>query len=215
MALTFERRNYDPYLAVGAPLLLAVLELFHPHPPHDLLQLNFHVWLWIHYLQIPLFPLSALAVAIVIRGLNGTAASIARVGLFVFAIDYTAFDTAAGIVTGELVKAAHASGNPEVWRPAIEAVWDHPIIGGSPHKAPVLAVVGTMSWLIALLSTAIAMRRAGVSWGPVLVIAFAAFPLLLFKTHAWPGGPITFGTLSIGAAWLTIQSRTRSTILDP
>jgi hypothetical protein len=49
-------------LVVGAPLLLAVVELFHPHP-HDLLNLDVDTWLAVHYAQIPLFPLSALAVA--------------------------------------------------------------------------------------------------------------------------------------------------------
>src|SRR6476661_226149 len=118
MGSTYINRGYDPFVTIGAPVALAVLEVFHPHPPHDLLQLNYRLWLWIHYLQIPLFPLSALAMAVLIRGVRGFSASLARVALFVFAIAYTAFDTAAGVVTGELVKAAHASTNPESWRPA-------------------------------------------------------------------------------------------------
>jgi hypothetical protein len=202
MGSTYINRGYDPFVTIGAPLALAVLEVFHPHPPHDLLQLNYRLWLWIHYLQIPLFPLSALAMAVLIRGVRGFSASLARVALFVFAIAYT----------GELVKAAHASTNPESWRPAIDAVWNHSVIGGSPHGAPALAVIGTMAWLVAGLSAAIALRRAGASLGPVIVIAFSALPLLIFKTHAWPGGPVTFGSLAIGAAWLLLDRRSRSTL---
>lgn len=48
-------------LIVGAPLLLAAVELLHPHPG-DLLDLDAKTWLAVHYAQILLFPLSALAV---------------------------------------------------------------------------------------------------------------------------------------------------------
>ena len=53
-------RGWRIALIVGAPLLLAIVELFHPHPD-DLLQVDVKTWLAVHYAQIPLFPLSALA----------------------------------------------------------------------------------------------------------------------------------------------------------
>jgi CheY-like chemotaxis protein len=55
-------------LSVGAPLLLAVVELFHPHPG-DVLSLDVQTWLAVHYAQILLFPLSALAVTALSRNL--------------------------------------------------------------------------------------------------------------------------------------------------
>jgi hypothetical protein len=42
-------------LICGAPLLLAVVEILHPQP-HDLLNLNLHLWLVVHYTQIALVP---------------------------------------------------------------------------------------------------------------------------------------------------------------
>jgi hypothetical protein len=39
-------------------LLLAAVELFHPHP-HDPLDLDVQTWLAVHYAQIVLFPLGA------------------------------------------------------------------------------------------------------------------------------------------------------------
>ena len=45
-----ERRWPVTVLVVGAPLLLAVLEVFHPHPG-DLLKLDVRTWLVVHYLQ--------------------------------------------------------------------------------------------------------------------------------------------------------------------
>jgi hypothetical protein len=86
-------------LVIGAPLSLAVLEIFHPHP-HDLFQLDLRAWLLVHYLQIVLFPLSALAVVVLVRGCTGVAAALCRVAMFVFATSFVAFDTAAGVVTG-------------------------------------------------------------------------------------------------------------------
>src|SRR6266705_3293354 len=117
-------------LIVGAPLLLAVVELFHPHPG-DLLDLDAKTWLAVHYAQILLFPLSALAVSALVNNQAGVAATVCRVAMFVFAISFVAFDSAAGVVTGILVD--------------------------------------------------------GIS---------------IFRTHAWPGGPLTFGGMAIAAGWL-------------
>jgi len=85
-------------LAVGAPLALAVLEVFHPHV-HDLMDVDVRLWLTIHYAQIPLFMLSALAMAALVHGYKGIAPAVCRVALFVFAASYIPFDTAAGVVT--------------------------------------------------------------------------------------------------------------------
>jgi uncharacterized membrane protein YqjE len=142
-------------LSVGAPLALAVVELFHPHP-HDLLDLDVHTWLVVHYAQIPLFALSALAIAALVSGQRGIAATLCRVAMFVFAVSFTAFDTAAGVVTGILVKAAHISGTPEAWRVPIDAVWTHPIMGGSPLiPAPFLAVLGSIALSISAVAAAV------------------------------------------------------------
>jgi len=173
-------------LVVGAPLLLAVVELFHPHP-HDLLDLDVQTWLAVHYAQILLFPLSAMAVAALIRGRAGVAAIICRVAMLVFAISYTAFDTAAGVVTGILIKAAHTSGTPDVWRAAIDAVWTHPIMGGSPLvPAPLLAVLGSVALPVGTVAAGVSLKRAGSSWAPVMLLALAGFGISVFKTHAWP-----------------------------
>jgi hypothetical protein len=189
-------------LVVGAPLLLAVVELFHPHP-HDLLNLDVDTWLAVHYAQIPLFPLSALAVVALVRGRVGVAATVCRVAMFVFAVSYTAFDTAAGAVTGILIKAAHKSGTPDAWRAPIDAVWTHPITGGSPLiAAPLLAVLGTFALPVGAVAAAFSLKRAGNSWPPVVLLALSSFGIGIFKTHAWPGGPLTFGGLAVAAGWL-------------
>jgi hypothetical protein len=199
-------------LIVGAPLLLAVLEIFHPHL-HDVMGLEPRRWLTIHYAQLPLFALVALAMVRLVHGHVGIPAILTRVAMFIFAVCYLAFDTAAGIVTGILVEAARASGSPETWRAAIETVWGHAIIGGSGNTAqpPLLAVLGTVMWPLGAIAAAISLRRHGSSWPPLIVLILTSFGLLLFRTHAWPGGPVTFGGLAIAGAWLA-TSRHASTV---
>jgi hypothetical protein len=74
--------------------------------------------------------------------------------MFVFGVSYVAFDTAAGVVTGVLVRAAHATNAPEQWRGPLLAIWAHAVIGGSSDGAPLLAVLGTTAWLVGSLAAA-------------------------------------------------------------
>ena len=205
-----DRRWPEIFLVVGAPLALAILEVFHPHPG-DLLKLDLSRWLAVHYLQIPLFPLVGLAVVVLLRGRTDIAATISRVAMFVFGVSYTAFDTAAGVVTGVLVEAARASDNPEAWRPAIEAVWSNPIVGGSPlMAAPLLATLGGVALSVGAVTAAISLKRAGSSWAPVALLALSSFGLGIFKTHAWPGGPLTFAGIALAGAWLEWERSRKS-----
>jgi hypothetical protein len=197
------QRFFEIALVIGAPLLLAVVECFHPHP-RDPLDLDVSTWLAVHYAQIALFPLSALALVALVRGRAGVAAVLCRVAMFVFAISYTAFDTAAGVVTGILVKAAHNSGTPDAWRASIDAIWRHPIMGGSPLliPPPFLAVLGSVALSVGTVAAGVSLKRAGSSWAPVVLLALAGFGIGVFKTHAWPGGPLTFGGLAVAGGWL-------------
>ena len=209
MKTTSHQHILETLLVVGGPLSLAVLEMVHPHP-HDLFQLDLQTWLVVHYLQIPLMPLAALATIVLVRGLSGFAAAMARVGMSVFAVTYTAFDTAAGVVTGVLVKAARATSTPEAWRAPVMEVWRHPIIGGAPGTVPLLAVLGAVAWLLGALGAAVAVRRAGGPWTPVVLLVVSALGLVVFRTHAWPGGPVSFGSLAAAGAWLRWERTARA-----
>jgi hypothetical protein len=185
--------------AIGAPLALAIVEVFHPHP-HNLLDIDIQRWMAVHYAQMLLFPLAALAECTLVAGMPGAAAALCRAAMFVFAVSYVAFDTAAGVVTGVLVQAAHVDGASEVWRRSIHAIWDHAVVGGSSDGAPALAVIGTMAWLVGTVAAAVACRRAGRSWLATAALVVSAFGLFVFRTHAWPGGPVTFGALAVAIA---------------
>jgi len=154
---------------------------------------------------LALFPLAALSQMLLIRGRTGYAAGLCRFAMFVFGVSYVAFDTAAGLVTGVLVRAAYASNAPEQWRGPLLAIWTHAVIGGSSDGAPLLAVLGTTAWLTGSLLAAFIVRRAGSSWLPVVCLGVSALGLSVFRTHAWPGGPVTFGSLALAAALIEIE----------
>ena len=206
--MEIEPELWEIVLSVGAPLVLAVVEVFHPHP-HDLFKLDINAWLFVHYAQLLLFPLSALGFAILVRGKTGVAAIICRVAMFVFGVLYLAFDTAAGLVTGILVKAAQSSGTPDVWQAAIDTVWKHPILGGAP--APLFAILGSVALSIGAAAAAVSFKRTGSSWLPVLLLVLSSFGIAVFKTHAWPGGPLTFGGMALATAWLQWERTARAT----
>jgi len=191
--------------AIAVPLSLAIVELFHPHP-HDLLDVDLRRWMAVHYAQIVLFPLAALAECALVADVSGAAAAVCRAAMFVFGVSYVAFDTAAGVVVGVLVQAAHGGGAPDNWRPPVEAIWDHPVVGGSSDGAPALAVIGTTAWLVGTLAATVALRRAH-SWVATAALAVSAFGLFVFRTHAWPGGPISFGALAVAAAYTARTAR--------
>ena len=211
MNLHKQPRWLDAVLVVGAPLSLAVLELFHPRAD-DLLKVDVQTWLVVHYLQIPLFPLVAVALAVLVRGRRDVAAALCRVAAFIFGASYVAFDTAAGVVTGILVKAAQVSGTAEAWRAPLDVVWTHPIMGGSPSiPAPFLAVLGSVAVSVAAVAAALSLKRDGTSLGPLVLLSLSSFGIAIFKTHAWPGGPLTFGGIAIAADWL-LWERARSEV---
>jgi hypothetical protein len=63
---------------------------------------------------------------------------------------------------------------------------------------PLLAMLGVVAWLLG----AVAVRRAGSSWTRVVLLVMSAPGLVVSRTHAWPGGPVTFESLAAAAAWL-------------
>lgn len=201
MSPVTQRGPIETCLLVASPLALGTLEIFHPHV-HDVFDLPLDRWLAVHYSQMLLFPLAALSVVLLVRGRRGFAAGLARVAMFLFGASYVAFDTAAGVVTGELVKAAQATGAPELWRPQVMAIWTHPIIGGAPGTTPLLAVAGSVAWSVGLVMAAFIEFRARRSWVAILLLIVSAFGLGVFRTHAWPGGPVSFGALGLAAAWI-------------
>src|SRR5918997_1180639 len=112
---------------LGTPLVLAVLEIFHPRPSGVAGSVEVGGWfMWFHIIQVPLIGLIALAVYLLTEGLEGRAVSVSRWSIGVFAVFFSAYDAAAGIGTGYALREARglsAEGQAAVY----EVVKDLPL----------------------------------------------------------------------------------------
>jgi len=182
---------------LGAPLALALLEIFHPERPNNASEaVEQGVWfMWFHFIQVPLIGLIALAVYLLTDGLEGGAVMVSRWAIGVFAVFFSAYDAAAGIGTGYALR--NAQGLSAGAQEAIyEAVKDMPVVS----LIFGLSVVGSLAWVVALVAAALALRRAGASLGPFILLILAG--VFLLGGHPYPAGTLAFGSFFVAAAWL-------------
>jgi hypothetical protein len=59
-----------------------------------------------------------------------------------------------------------------------------------------------MALSLGTVAAGISLKLDGSSWGPVILLALSGFGIAIFQTHAWPGGPLTFGGIAVAGAWL-------------
>src|SRR5215210_964386 len=187
---------------LGAPLALAILEIFHPERPTSATEAAEQgVWfMWFHFIQVPLIGLIALAVYLLTEGLEGRAVSVSRWAIGVFAVFFSAYDAAAGIGTGYALRAAQglsAEGQAAVY----EVVKDLPLFS-LPFG---LSVVGSLAWVVALVAAAKALRRVGASRGLFILLILAG--VFLMGGHPYPAGTLAFGCFFLAAAWLEFAQR--------
>ena len=186
---------------LGAPFALALLEIFHPERPNSASEaVEQGVWfMWFHFIQVPLIGLIALAVYLLADGLEGRAVSVSRWAIGVFAVFFSAYDAAAGIGTGYALR--NAQGLSAGAQEAIyEAVKDMPVLS----LIFGLSVVGSLAWVVALVAAAVALRRAGASLGPFILLILAG--VFLMGGHPYPAGTLAFGCFFLAAAWLEFAS---------
>jgi hypothetical protein len=188
--------SFPRIIIFGAPLILGLLELGHPAllPGDDIVATIAPMAIWwttLHVLQVPLFALLGFAVFLLVRGLDSRAATISRYAIAVFIVVYPAFDAAVGIASGIL---SRISTSPELEAGLQQLFWG-PVTGS-------MAIVGSVSWLVALLAAAWAWRIRG---APALAVgALALSGVLLAVGHIRPLGPLACLFFLIGAAMLEL-----------
>lgn len=171
---------------VAAPgLVLAVAGLFHPSA---LTPASAATWWQLHVLLLPVFPLLAGVVWLLLRGERDWIAWVARIAAYTYAVFYTGLDVLAGIGAGYVVDSA---GRPSQ---AMQDLFD---IGNA------LAVYGVHAFLVAAIATGIALiRRDGTAAFPgALVFIAAAVPFLQAHIY-WPVGGVSMLGLAVGAGAL-------------
>lgn len=186
---------------LGTPLALAVLEVFHPQPDSVAEGVEQGAWfMWFHMIQLLLTGLIALAVYLLTEGLEGRAVSVS-LAIGVFAVFFSAYDAAAGVATGFVLRSAQelsVEGQTAVYETAIDMPGLSLIFG--------LSIVGTSAWVVALVAAAVALRRAGASRGPFVLLILAG--IFMLGGHIFPWGTLAFGCFFVAAAWLELGSGT-------
>ena len=192
-------------LLVGVPLAFSVILAFHPMiGDYEGLQDVTTRFQIVHVAMVLAIPLLAVAIHQLLGGMGGRAATIGRVALIPFVafyVPYVAFEGVALGVLGQELNALPADQRDAVAVPMVESFAGNPILG----EPGVFWALGTTAWLVVIVSTVLAFRRAGAPVGLQLLIGAAA----LIGAHAPPLAPI--GWLCFAAAgWMVLRARRAS-----
>ena len=179
-----------PWLAfaIGVPLAWAVLLWFHPDVDrnHVYADLRDEVVAYqvVHVGTLVFIGLIGLVVYLLVRDLPGRAARISRLAIGPFVLVYGAYEAVIGLAVGALVE--HGNDLPVRQRPAvadaIQSLADNVIVG----DPGVLASVGALAWIVAVLAAAVAYRRVG---APLVATVLLGLSLVVVS-HPPPIGSI-------------------------
>jgi hypothetical protein len=171
---------------VGVPLAWAILLLFHPGGEGTEIYQDLHDkvtrWMVVHVGMLLFIPLFAAAVYLLVRGIEGTAAQVSRIGLALFVVFYGAFELLQGVGVGILVNEVNSI-PPAEREDLVQDFAEHPLIG----PFGVFNSIGGLGLLVAMIAAGVALRRhAG---APRSVLVLLALSGLLIGAHPPPYGP--------------------------
>src|SRR5215472_18024423 len=188
----------------GTPVAFATTGFLHlvPWPAGSAIEaytrLRDHAALWItlHVAQLLLILLLAVAIYWLTEGLTSTPARVSRVALLPYLVFYSAFATITGVSKG--LVAHYGSQLP----PARQAVLPG-VIGTldlSPqHPVPfTIALIGALSWAVAVVAAAVALRQAGAPWTATIPLGLAG--VIGAIGDGPPYGPVAMALFLIAAA---------------
>ncbi len=154
----------------------------------------------VHVGMVLAFCLLAVGMNVLLEGLRGRAASVARITLIPFAafyIPYLAFEGFAIGALGQELNGLPAAERDAVAAPLIENLATNPIMG----EPGIFWAVGTTAWIVVVVATVLAFRRAGAPTRLQVLLGASA----LIAGHTPPVGPI--GLLCFAAAsWMVLRA---------
>jgi hypothetical protein len=191
---TDRRRWARRIFLIAVPVSTALVIAGHPPDPATATDLGPDTdrYIAIHVALLFMLPLLGVAVWMLLDGLRGVAATVARLLLPFALVFYAAFDALVGIGAGVLAREAMEVGEARAGAEALAARWMQ-----IPMPLPIVSTLGTLGWTAALLAAAVAHARAG---SPLLAVAGLAVagPLFGFG-HPFVTGLIGMGGLVVAA----------------
>jgi len=198
---------------VAVPLLWGVLLFLHPGGDGDFYPLvsdQVVEWQVTHVGTMLFIPLMGAAIYVLLRGVTGTAAQVARLAILPFVVFYAAFEILIGVGSGIIVNEVNAL--PEADR----AVGAQVVDGFTEHALPfVFSTLGSLALLVAMLGAGIAFLKPVTGWrrwAPLLLLALAT-PLIAI--HEPPFGPVGLGLFIATVALLARRQPETSASLVP
>jgi hypothetical protein len=177
----------------GPALVLAGLGLTHPQ---ELTAASASWWTTLHILLLPIFPLLAVSLWLLLRGVPGPVAWVARIAAYGYAVFYSVTDVVVGIAAGELTRFNAARGVPER---TVEV--DRLFTVGNE-----LGGIGVGCFLVACAATALAVVvRGGRPALPGALVLLVAGVLFSGGWHVyWPAGVVTMLVLAVGLGLVAV-----------
>ncbi len=198
---------------IGVPLAWAVLLMFHPTGDGEAItyadvQDQVTAWLTVHLGMMIFIPLIAVALYLLLRGVEGTAAQVARIALVPFVVFYGAYEVLLGVGTGILVHDVNGMVPSEQAAGAAVAneFTDNILIRGFS----VLSSLGSVAFITAAIAGGIALHRhAGAPRSVAVLLGLAGF---LITAHPPPFGPLGLALFIIA---VLIYLRSQAAVVAP
>jgi hypothetical protein len=192
---------------IGVPLLWGILLLFHPGGEGDAIYLdvedNVTRFQVVHIGMMLFIPLMAVAVYLLLRGVEGTAAWVSRIALVPFVVVYSTWEALQGIGVGILVN--ELNGLPQAEQALrtdlVQGFAEHALIG----PFGVFVSIGSLGFIVAAIAAGIALhRQAGAPVSVPILLGIAGF---LITAHPPPYGPTGLALFIVA---VVIYARSRS-----
>jgi hypothetical protein len=202
---------------IGVPLAWAVLLLFHPGGEGDIypaLRDDVTRWLIVHVGTLVFIPLLAVAIYLLVRGIETTAARVCRIALALFALFYTALEVLMGIGTGVLVQ--DVNGLPVAERGTGSTLVNDFTENILVRDFGVFNSIGSLSLITATIAAGIALRQqAGVPLSVPILLGLCGFMIAAHPPPFGPIGLVLFMTAVLLYARSQAAARTRAPLAQP
>jgi hypothetical protein len=198
-------RNEAAFI-IGVPIAWGLLLLLHPggeaSDVYGALEDSVARGLIVHIGMLFFIPLMAVAVYLLLRGVEGRAAQVSRIGLVPFVVFYSAWETLQGIANAVLVNEVNGLSGAEQTLGAelVQDFAESPLV----RDLGVLALIGTIGFVVATIAAGIALRRhAGASQSVAIMIGLSGF---LITAHPPPFGPVGLALFAV-AVYLFVRGQ--------
>jgi hypothetical protein len=202
---------------IGVPLAWAVLLLFHPGGEatdiYGSARDDVTAFLVVHLGTMLFIPLMAVAVYLLLRGVGGTAAKVARIALIPFVIFYTAWETLQGIGNAVLIDQVNQLPQAEraIGAGLVQDFSESPLV----RDMGVFATLGSLGLIVALIAAGVALKKAG---APTSVAALLGISGFLITAHPPPFGPTGLALFIVAILLLartTVAARAPAAVVQP